>query len=190
MRWRHRYLLVLPLPLLYLAWPVKDALALRSAIRSGDSATIERLVRWDSLRDSLKDELAAELNRSLRERGERKGKERTLSEAVARRFGPRVVDTLVERYVTPKGLPQLVIYRDRLKDLIEVRREAKEDGEEETQAKALPNTAVTWAFFTSPRRFEITIVNRRLAGRRMVAAFELDGLVWKLADARVASTDD
>lgn len=190
MRWRLRYLLVLLPPLVYAAWPVKDALALRSAIRAGDSAAIERLVRWDSLRDSLKDELAAELNRSLRERGERKGKERTLSEAAARRFGPRVVDSLVERYVTPKGLPQLVVYRDRLRELVENRREAKEDQEEETQQTALPATAVTWAFFTSPRRFEVSFRNRKLAQRRLIAAFELDGLVWKLSDARIVSTDE
>ncbi|KAB2848991.1 MAG: DUF2939 domain-containing protein [Hyphomicrobiaceae bacterium] len=190
MRWRHRYLLVLLLPLLYLAWPVKDALALRAAIRAGDSATIDRLVRWGSLRDSLKDELTGELNRALRERGERKGKERTLSEAVARRFGPSVVDTLIERYVTPKGLPQLVVYRDRLKDLIESRREAKEDPGEETQQKALPTTSVSWAFFTSPRRFEISFANRKYPGRRMIAGFELDGFTWKLSDARIVSTED
>lgn len=190
MRRRYLILLLLLLPVLYALWPVKDALSLRSAIRSGDSATIERLVKWESLRDGLKDELAAELNRTLRERGERKGKERTLSEAVARRFGPRVVDTLIERYVTPKGLPQLVVYRDRLKDLIEARREAKSDPDEETQQTALPTTAVTWAFFASPTRFEITFRNRKLPSRRMVAAFDLEGLTWKLADARIVSTDD
>jgi hypothetical protein len=190
MRWHYRYLLLLLLPLAYTAWPVKDALALRSAIRSGDSATIERLVKWDSLRDSLKSELAAELNRSLRERGERKGKEHTLSEAVARRFGPRIVDNLIERHVTPKGLPQLVVYRDRLKELIEARRVAKEEVEQETQQTALPNTAVTWAFFTRPWRFEITFRNSKLPNRRMIAGFELDGLLWKLVDARVVSTDD
>ena len=177
---------------LYTAWPVKDGLALRSAIRSGDSAAIDRLVDWEPLRASLKEEIAAELNRTLRQRGERKGRERTITERVTQRFGPRVVDTLVETYVTPKGLPELVVYRDRMRELIERRRARTEgeDGEDETQRTALPTTQVRWAFFTSPSRFEITFANPKYQGRRMIAALERSGLVWRLAEVRLTSTED
>ena len=144
----------------YVAWPLWSGQQLKSAILEGDAATLERKVEWPSVRTSLKQSL----NVYLSQQG-------VIAQALNAAFGTVVVDKIVENFVSPEGLIQLMASPE--------------------QRENLSPRHIRWAFFTSPTRFEMTMRPPKYPDTRMISSFDLGwrgwALDWRLASVRVVS---
>lgn len=179
-------LLVLPAAL-YIASPFWAAWRLREAVRTGDVATIEQKVEWESVRASLKSSLArhAELLPEATAAGEQVNP--TLWQRVKSAFGASMLDRFIDSYVTPAALPRLYQFRKTWNEQVA--------GDPETQLSWRERfkrfyARVVRAEFQTPTRVEIEIIDKNVAERRYVSQLELIGLEWKLTSLRVVSAGD
>jgi hypothetical protein len=178
----------------YILLPFWTAFSIREAVRRGDVAYLERTVEWDSVRETLRQSLhatalvlpdpaALEANLTVDDRG----LWQRLKDGVKSLAGKPVIDSLVDRYVTPAGLPQLYAYRQTYRERVK--------GETD-EALALPlgtRIARAWARvkraeFHSPTRFEIEMQDKFTPTRSYVGMLELKGDGWKLTELRVRSS--
>lgn len=161
----------------FVASPFVAAWRLREAIRTADTATIERMVDWPRLRDSLK----SALNRSapLRKEAETGGAEvnPTLWQRVKIAFGATMVDRFVESYVTPQGLPRLFQVRKTWNDTVRGDDEAKLSWSERARQFY---ARVRRAEFKSFSTVEIEVADKFTPGRHVIATLELADLEWRL----------
>ena len=110
--------LAFALPAAYAAWPMWSAFQLKQAIRTADTATLERKIEWDSVRSSLRNSLQADMlgiggaADSSRQPGERIGFWRRIKLSL----GERAVDGFVDAYITPEGLPLIERYRQTFRE--------------------------------------------------------------------------
>lgn len=178
--------LLLAAALTWIAAPLWTAWSLREAVRSGDTAYLERKVEWDSVRASLKASLVqhAQLVPEITapETGVRPG----LWQRVKVAFGQSLIDSFVERTITPKGLPQLFEARRSLDKTV---RDASEDAESQEHLERFKRfwARLKRAELQSPTRLEIEMEDKRNPARRIVSLFELRDLEWKLTGLRVVS---
>lgn len=168
----------------YVLSPFVAAWQLREAIKTSDTATLERKVIWSSVRTSLRASLAgnAKLLPEVSEAGERL--KPTLWQRVKTAFGQSMLDRFVESYVTPEGLPKLFRYRNKWNGT--VKGEVDEDDKLEffERAKAFYRR-LHRAEFSSPTRIEIEMLDKFDPERRYVSVMELHGFEWKLAELRI-----
>lgn len=172
----------------YIASPFVSMWSLRSAIQRGDTATIEQMVEWPSVRASLKTSLAEQAK--LLPMATSAGADVTPSiwQRVKGMFGASMLDRFIESYVTPEGLPKLFDYRQMWREQV--------SGEVAEQINLAPLDRLKrfWnrikrAEFQSLTRVEIEMEDRRIADRRYVSVMQLQGLGWRLTELRVISTD-
>ncbi len=168
----------------YVLSPFVAAWNLREAIKTSDTATLERKVVWSSVRSSLRASLAAnsKLLPEVNEAGERLRP--TLWQRVKTAFGQSMLDRFVESYVTPEGLPKLFRYRNKWNGT--VKGEVDEDDKLEffERAKAFYRR-LHRAEFSSLTRIEIEMLDKFDPDRRYVSVMELHGVEWKLAELRI-----
>ena len=184
--------LVMPLGLAYLAWPVHSALEIREAIIAGDTATLARKVEWEALRASLKASITPETIARLMQDPDRP--KPTLWQRIKAVIAPSMADSIIERYVTPDNLPILLGYRRLYRGIARPAEGLKE-----------PQTALagTWlgggkfdrfasfwarvrrAVFMSPTYFVLEVEDKYRPGRRYVGTLELKGWEWKLTGLTV-----
>ncbi len=171
----------------YVAMPFHAAWSLREAIRSGDTAHLARKVDWESVRSTLRTSLA-EHARLVPELDPDGGARRAgLWQRVKIAFGQSMIDSFVERYITPEGLPALFEYRKTFNT--KVRREPENP---DASLSRLERFQRFWARhkraeFLSLTRLEIEMEDRRVPTRRFVSQLELRDFEWKLTGLRVAS---
>lgn len=165
---------------LYAAWPLWTGWSIRQAIRTGDSAYLEAAIDWPSVKETLKPSLAA---MALAPAGAA-GENESLWASVKSYAGAQAAYALVDRIVTPEGLPVLFsygkAYRERIKGQID----------EEASLVWHERMRRGWgrlkrAAFTGLTRFEFLVADKFTPTRHYDGALELRGLRWKLTELRI-----
>ena len=164
---------VVALVLIYLLSPYYSFWRFTTALRAGDRNQLETMVDFDSLRKSLKQQLRAKLA-SSRPTQPQEPKKDGLFGGLSADFGPRLIDTLVDAYVTPEGLAAFLVNPQVPTSLTVPPPESTPPAN--TPADAAPDVApstepgfrsINWssvrsAFFTGPREFTVDVQGTRL----------------------------
>ena len=175
-------LMVLPLAA-YIASPFVTAWSVREAVRNGNAAYLERTIDWPSVRETLKpalSRLAADMAGGDVALGAKPG----LWQRFKTYVGQSAIETAVDGYITPEGLPKLFAWRKAYRDNIS--REPDEAqiytiGERIQRSWA----RVKRAEFTSLTTFEMDMADKHNPNRIYLGKLELTGLGWKLKELRI-----
>jgi hypothetical protein len=169
-------LLLLLLALAYAAWPVWSAWQLRAAVKARDLSSIESKVDWPLLRTNLKQRIGASLI------DDKESANSGILKTLKRTLGPMVADTVIDAAVTPGTLAHVLAGRILMREIARdvPGAQIKLEGEEEFDPLSPRN--VRWAFFESPTRFRIEVIDRKNSGERVAMVLALEGLVWRLVD--------
>jgi hypothetical protein len=170
----------------YIATPFVAAWSIREAMQNGNSDYLERKIEWDSVRTTLRESLTQV---ALGQPGA--GTAQTADDLPKPGFWRRIknslsrsaVNNMVDRYVTPEGLPQLFSVRQTYRNV----------SGETAALEATPwheRLADFWsrvkrAEFKSPAVFEIEMADRNDPTRHYVGLLELRDLEWKLTELRL-----
>ncbi len=143
--------------LVYAASPYFSFWRFTNALRSGDAAAVAARVDFPAVRESLKKQLITRFSATASGHNQ------------LRKFGPSVIDALVEAYVTPEGLALILANPDLIR---EPRRPEKLSGASER---------VDWskarhAFFIGPRTFVVDWEGIKLRFRFRPMGWRLDDL--------------
>lgn len=166
-------IVIIALLALYLVSPYYSFWRFTQALKAGDQQRFERMVDFRSVRESLKKQLRAKLEEGKDPNAPKK--DRSLL-ALSDQFAPRLVDTLVDAYVTPSGLAAL------LADLKNPNAPSVPGAANPNPAPAAPGDAsalaqsqavrdklgwssVRYAFFTGTRDFLIDVDGTKLRFR-------------------------
>ena len=86
----------------WIAWPYYSAYAIFLAMQDGDTTALENGVNWESVRQGLRGDLNALYLKNA-------GKEQNdMGRGLAVLFGPAVINQMVEGYVTPQAIGNLI----------------------------------------------------------------------------------
>ena len=91
----------------YLTSPLWAAYKLREAVKTGDTAAVERMVVWPSLRASVKSTVARNAKLLPLAKQAARDIRPTMWQRVRSVFGHSMLDRFIETYITPQGLPKL-----------------------------------------------------------------------------------
>ena len=186
--------------LAYAAWPLVSAYQIRQAVKTGDSATLERKVVWPRVRESLKQSLTELQTQSAAERIKRGDPEPSLWSRVKSSFVPYVAHSMIDRYVTASSMANLDSLKAMWKqtkdgasrlaagDMMSALNDATAEhpaGNPLTRFIAFYNR-IERARFDGLDKVEFEIADRYVPERRYVSRFELANLEWKLVSVRVA----
>lgn len=168
----------------YVASPFVAAWGLREAIKTADTATLERKVIWASVRTSLRASIAgnAQLMPEVTEAGERIRP--SMWQRVKAAFGQSMLDRFIESYVTPEGLPKLFRYRKTWNGTVKGETDDEDRLDFFERAKSFYRR-MSRAEFKSLTRIEIEMTDKFAPDRRYVSVMELHGTEWKLAELRI-----
>ena len=169
----------------YVAVPFYTAWSIREAIRAGNSTYLADKIEWASLKETLKPSIARMALDLPPEEGEDwAGVKPTMWQRIKAYMGQGMVNRVVEKYVTPEGLPQLFNYRKMYRDKAAT---APTDENSQPLTERLRNfwARVKRAEFVTVSRFEIDVADRNAPDRVMAGVLELRGLEWKLTELRV-----
>ena len=174
---------------LYLVSPYYSFWRFTEALKAGDQQRFEKMVDFRSVRESLKKQLKAKLDEGKDPNAPKK--ERSLL-ALSDQFAPRLIDTLVDAYVTPAGLAALLAD---LKNVDAVRSgnpdAAPDPGETAavTQSQAVREKVgwggVRYAFFTGGRDFLVDVDGTKLRFRFSKARWVLKTVEPELSELRL-----
>lgn len=149
--------------LLYAASPYLATYQLINAVKSGNTESLKKRIDFPSLRESIKDQLNAHILRKAKEEMSNTKDDGmgALGAGLAAAIGPALVNGLVDNFVTPAGLAGLIS-------------NPNATASDQQPAKDIQIPKVSWAFFTSPTDFEVTITK----GATLQLRFQEFG--WKL----------
>jgi hypothetical protein len=151
--------------LVYGASPYFSFWRFTTAVQSRDAAAISARVDFPAVRASLKRQLVARFANQ------------TSSHKRWSTLGPTLIDAIIDAYVTPEGIAELLSNPEALKNLKAPREFHFELGKSENLWK------VKYAFFTGPARF---VVNRD--GIKLTFHFTASG--WQLHDLDLGLTEE
>jgi hypothetical protein len=178
----------------FIASPFLASWELRQAIRTGDTATLEKRVEWPSVRASLRQSFD-EVQKAITELSDAAGVPKpSLWQRIVSATVPMLSGTVIDRYVTPAGLPQLYAWRETWRNTVRPTIGLTEP------PMALAGT--TWegtaldkvvtvlrrvdrAAFVSPTRVELELRDRYVNERSYRAVWQLKGWTWKLTELYV-----
>jgi hypothetical protein len=183
----------------YALWPVLTAYQIRQAVKSGDSATLERKIVWPSVRESLKSSIAELQSAAAEERTKRGQPSPSLWSRVKSSFVPYFADNMIDRYVTAESIANL----DSLKAMWRQTKDGASrlatgdmagaigDMQSEPETNALTRfmsfyNRIQRARFDGLDKVEFEITDRYVPERRYLSRFELNQFEWKLVSVRVA----
>ena len=170
--------------LLYGASPYYAFWRFTVALRAGDRNQLEQMVDFGSLRKSLKEQLRAKIAPPRADKPQDRKKDGIFG-ALSAGFGPRLIDTLVEAYVTPEGLAAFLVNPKVPTQLGATPPQAGQPSSAPpaTSADEVPSTepgfrsinwsSVRYAFFTGPADFAVDLDGTKLH-------FRFDDLRWQL----------
>jgi hypothetical protein len=183
---------------MFLASPFLAAWDLRQAMKTGDTATLERRVDWPSVRASLHKSYGP-TQQMLSEITEAGGApkpgfwQRVVSATV-----PMLSGTAIDYYVTPTGVPQLFSWRETWRQKVRPAIGLSEppmvlagtafEGTSVDKVLSMLKR-VDRAAFTSPMRLELELRDRYTETRSYRAVMELRGLTWTLTEVYVLSVE-
>ncbi len=171
----------------YLTSPLWAAYKLREAVKTGDTAAVERMVVWPSLRASVKSTVARNAKLLPLAKQAARDIRPTMWQRVRSVFGHSMLDRFIETYITPQGLPKLYQAKTRWHE-----RFKRPQKPIMMQAGLAPDRiARAWrrikrAEFRSPFRFILEVEDRHVATRLIQSTFQLSnislrGFDWKLS---------
>ena len=139
------------------AWPLLTAASIRSGVLTADTAKLQKSVDWPGVRAGLKQSLPAYLAGNG-----------VVARTLAVLLGNSVVDTVLDTYVSPQGVVDLMA--------------------DPEMRKNLDLTNLRWAFFSGiPFAFEMVMRPPAYPDTRVINTFRMTGLGWQLASVRVTS---
>ena len=154
---------------LYLVSPYYAFWRFTEALKAGDQQRFEKMVDFRSVRESLKKQLRAKLNEGKDPNAPKK--ERSLL-GLSDQFVPRLIDTLVDAYVTPAGLAALLADLNNVEavrtgnpDAAPDARDAAVIAESDAVREKVGWKGVRYAFFTGARDFLIDVDGTKLRFR-------------------------
>ena len=172
----------------FTASPFHAAWSIREAIKSGNAEYLEAKVEWPRVRETLRQSLAefadpaaaATPQPELASAAPRKGLWARVKSYASR----KAVDSVVDSYANPEGLPQLFTYGTTVRDIV------KGAPPEKTLANLPDRMREFWsrikrAEFKSLTAFELEMQDKNTPDRRYTGLLELHGLTWKLTELRV-----
>ncbi|HZT47611.1 MAG TPA: DUF2939 domain-containing protein [Hyphomicrobiaceae bacterium] len=189
-------ILLAPLALGYMVWPVYAALEIRQAFIAGDTATLNRKVDWPALRASIKSSITPQTIARLMQ--DPQAPKPTLWQRIKAAVAPSMTDTIIDRYVTPENLPVLLgyrrIYRGTAQPALDLAEPRTVLAGTWLAGTRIDQFASFWvrlrrAVFYSPTRFEIEAEDQHHPGRRYIGTLEREGFEWKLTGLSVAGGD-
>ncbi|MBY0559942.1 DUF2939 domain-containing protein [Hyphomicrobium sp.] len=168
---------------IYIGSPFATAWGIREAVRNGDSEYLASAIEWPTVRETLKPSIAR-IALNLPDPNADPAASNGLWTRFKAYWGQSAVDSVVETYVTPEGLPQLFTLRGKYRDLV---------GSDADEAKTMPIldriqrawARVKRAEFTSPTSFEIDMEDKYDPTRIYLGKLELRSVGWKLTELRV-----
>lgn len=178
----------------FVAYPFVTAWSVREAVKSGDSAYLERKLEWDSVRESLRSSMARVAFNLPEVSPSQEGEADASVAAPARSpglwarvkgyVGRGAVNKLVDTYATPEGLPQLFQYGKMYRETVKGQTEPAVKPPWYERAKRFW-ARVKRAEFLTPTRFEIVMADRFTPDRHYRALLNLRGLEWKVSEIHV-----
>lgn len=90
------FLVVILIPAIYAGWPAWSLFEIYKGIQTANAPVLENKVDWPSLRASFKKAIEPKVAGAMNKRAK-----------LSATFAPKLVDTLVDIYMTPQGLAQL-----------------------------------------------------------------------------------
>ena len=182
---------------LYLVSPYYSFWRFTQALKAGDQQRFEKMVDFRSVRESLKKQLRAKLAET-RAKDPKPAEEPERDNpllALSDQFAPRLIDTLVDAYVTPAGLAALladVKNGDTAGAAAEGDPNAPADPRNPgaiTQSEAVRErlgwSTVRYAFFTGARDFLIDVDGTKLRFRFSKGRWILKTVEPELGDIRL-----
>lgn len=92
----------------YGIWPAISAYGIYNGLKAEDEAVLEAKVDWPSVRASFKEAVEPLVAEQLQKQsGKMSGQIEGLAGVLGASFAPKIVDILVDTYMTPKGLVEL-----------------------------------------------------------------------------------
>lgn len=178
-----KYTLVLLAIGAYIGAPFFTAWSIREAARNGDAAYLETAIDWPSVRTTLKPSLARLALNLPDPDAMPVTQEPSVWQRIKSYVGTSAVDTAIDGYMTPEGLPQLFAVRKAYRTYI--------SGEpEESKLPVLDRVKRAWARvkraeFTSLTAFEVDLADKWDESRIYLGKLELTAMGWKLKELRV-----
>lgn len=167
----------------YIGSPFVTAWGIREAVRNGNSDYLATAVEWGSVRETLKPSIA-QVALSLPDPEKDPAEGQSLWTRFKAYWGQGVVDGLVDKYVTPDGLPQLFTLRKTYRSYV------ANDDDDASKLPISERIARAWARvkraeFTSFTSFEIDMEDKYDPTRVYLGKLELRPTGWKLTALRV-----
>jgi Protein of unknown function (DUF2939) len=168
---------------IYVGSPFVTAWGIREAVRNGNSDYLASAVEWGSVRETLKPTIA-QIALNLPDPDQDPAASKGFWARFKAYWGQGAVNSLVEKYVTPEGLPQLFTLRKTYRSYVS-------NDEEDANTLALSDRiARAWARvrraeFTSLTSFEIDMEDKLDPTRIYLGKLELRPTGWKLTELRV-----
>jgi Protein of unknown function (DUF2939) len=190
--------------LLFVALPMYAALDIGRAVRMGDLATLENRVDWPRVRESLKTSMA-DIERDQLTAAARRVRPSLWSRIKMAAAPLRYADQMVDRFVTPAGIVQMMQSRGTLRRIIAQPAHASASrGDDHVQptpamtASAIGDGRLSWhsrvrmawsrvvrVSLRDLSTLEVEVLDQRGQGRRIVGVMERDGVTWRLVGVRV-----
>lgn len=178
----------------YIASPFWTAWNIREAVTGNDTAFLERKVNWPTVRETMRESMTRTAL-DLPEPGTvttelvpapRRGFFARLKERIKGYAGRRVVDKMVDAYVSAEGLPRLYNYRRTVRETI-----GGEVGDPPDWHERLRSVwaRIKRAEFRSLTAFEIELQDQFNAERSYHAVLELRSAEWILTELRILSSN-
>ncbi|WP_045835779.1 DUF2939 domain-containing protein [Hyphomicrobium sp. 99] len=168
---------------IYIGSPFATAWSIREAVRNGDANYLSTAIEWPTVRETLKPSIA-QIALGLPDPENDPAASTGLWTRFKAYLGQSAVDGLVEKYVTPEGLPQLFTLRAKYRDLV------ASEGDEAKTLPIMDRISRAWARvkraeFTSLTSFEIDMEDKLDPTRIYLGKLELRPAGWKLTELRI-----
>ena len=166
----------------YIGSPFVTAWSIREAVRSGDSAYLERAIDWPSVRTTLKPAIGR-IALNLPDAEAQPGAKPGLWQRFKAYWGQGAVDRAIDGYLTPEGLPQLFAIRKAYRGYVA-------GDPDDVKAPVFERMKRAWARvkraeFTGLTTFEVDMADKYDESRIFLGKLELTSLGWKLRELRV-----
>ena len=180
---------------LYLVSPYYSFWRFTAALKTGDQQRFEKMVDLRAVRESLKKQLRAKLaeGKPAKDATEPKGENALF--ALSEQFAPRLIDTLVDAYVTPAGLAALLADVKNADVAGGAGTRDPNGSADPRQGRAITDSAavreklgwgsVRYAFFTAPRDFLIDVDGTKLRFRFSKFRWTLKTVEPELSELRL-----
>ena len=166
----------------YIAAPFFTAWSIREAARNGDSAYLARAIDWPSVRETLKPTLS-QIALDLPDPNQQPVTNPGLWQRFKAYWGQSAVNSAIDGYLTPEGLPQLFAMRKTYRDYTGAT-------DELASLPVFERIKRFWARvkraeFTSFTTFEVDMADKHEPNRIYLGKLELTSSGWMLKELRI-----